>query len=133
MKTTRRNGTTKSRRGHEAKNPGPPKRSKARKNEPIAIADSDEDEDKRVANDDWTDALWGDLVKDQLEHWNINDALNHGKSRGHKDPSDDKVLHRRGPRPNGESEGPSLRSTEPALPEAMRRYKDFHRRGKNEP
>ena len=45
--------------------------------------------------EDWSTDLWDDLVKERPEHWNIRDALKHGKSEGRVDPSKDKIQHQR--------------------------------------
>ena len=66
-------------REHEAKHPGPPKKSSKREKVCITISDDEPDEDLGTMGDDWSLDLWDELVKDKPEHWDIRDALKHGK------------------------------------------------------
>ena len=68
-------------REHEAKNPGPPKKRQQKKKIRIVISDDEPDEHLGRMDDDWAQALWDDLIKDNSEHWDIRDALKHGKKR----------------------------------------------------
>ena len=62
-------------REFEAKNPGPPKRSTRVKEVVITISDDEPDEQLEKMGDDWTNAIWDELVKDKPETWDIHDAL----------------------------------------------------------
>ena len=85
-------------REFEAKNPGPPKRKSRTKKVVITISDDEPDEQLHRMGDDWTMAIWDELVKDKPEHWDMHDALRFGKKQG-DDPS-----HRKRDRP--ETVGP---------------------------
>ena len=75
-------------REHEAKNPGPGKKSLKRERETIIISD-DEDapEEDQAAGEPCALDLWDDLIKDKPDQWDIRDALMHGKTAGHDDSS----------------------------------------------
>lgn len=46
---------------------------------------------ERMDDEPSTLDLWGDLVKDRPEHWDIRDALMHGKTESLEDPSKDRL------------------------------------------
>ena len=55
------------------------------------ISDDEPDEQLGRMDDDWTQALWDDPIKDKAEHWDIRDALKHGEKRRQEDPSSNKM------------------------------------------
>ena len=91
-------------REFEAKNPGPPKKRSKREKACIIISDDGTGEDLQNMGDDWSIDLWDELVKDKPEHWDIRDALKHGKRQGQGDTSMNKNIATTG-RESKRSEG----------------------------
>ena len=87
-------------REFEAKNPGPSNRRLRKKTTCITISDDEPEDQQGRMDDDWTAAIWDELIKDKPEHWNLRDALRLGRTRG-EDPSLDKVpdIEAAAPRP----------------------------------
>ena len=54
------------------------------------ISDDEPDEQLGRMDDDWTQALWDDLIKDNSENWDMRDAFKHGKQSSQQDPSSNK-------------------------------------------
>ena len=77
-------------REFEAKNLGPPKKSTRAKEVVITMSDDEPDEQLEKMGDDWTNAIWDELVKDKPERWDIHDALRLGKRQA-EDPSSMKL------------------------------------------
>ena len=50
--------------------------------------------------DDWSMDLWDELVKNKPEHWDIRDALKHGKNQGQEDQSSRKAKPQHEESPN---------------------------------
>ena len=74
-------------REFEAKNPGPLKHSKAKASpEVITISDDELEEQLGKMDDDWTNAIWDELVRDKPQHWDMHDALRLGRAQI-EDPS----------------------------------------------
>lgn len=76
-------------REFEANNPGPlkHKQGKARQRiEIITTSDDEPDEQLGKMGDDWTNAIWDELVREEPQHWDMYDALRLGKRLG-EDPS----------------------------------------------
>ena len=90
-------------REFEATNPGPPKRKSGTKKVAINISDDEPDEKLGRVGDDWTVAIWDELVKDRPEHWDMHDALRLGKQQD-EDPSSLKRERPRGTSPTGGDE-----------------------------
>ena len=67
-------------REFEAKNPGPPHRRLRKKTACITISDDEPEEQHGKMDDDWTAAIWDELIKDKPEHWNLQDALRLGEN-----------------------------------------------------
>jgi len=62
-------------REFEAKNLGPPKKTHREQKVCIIISDDEPDEPLGKIDDDWSQDLWDDLVKNNPERWDIHDAL----------------------------------------------------------
>ena len=83
-------------REHEAKNPGPVMKYLKRGRETIVISD-----DEDAPGEDQADGtlcaldLWDDRIKDTPEHWDMRDALMHGKTAGYEDASTHKEQRQR--------------------------------------
>ena len=74
-------------REFEAKNPGPLRHSKAKVSpEVITISDDEPEEQLGKMDDDWTNAIWDELVRDKPQRWDMHDALRLGRAQI-EDPS----------------------------------------------
>ena len=90
-------------REFEAKNPGPINRRLRKKTACITISDDEPEDQLGKMDDDWTAAIWDELVKDKPERWDLHDALRLGRTRC-EDPSIQKKHRSRSSSPcNAES------------------------------
>ena len=94
-------------REFEAKNPGPPNRRLRKKTACINISDDEPEDPHGKMDDDWTTAIWDELVKDKPEHWDLHDALRLGKTCS-EDPSNLKHHRTRSNSPSTASKGEDL-------------------------
>ena len=94
-------------REFEAKNPGPINRRLRKKTACITISDDEPEDQLGKMDDDWTAAIWDELIKDKPELWDLHDALRLGKTCS-EDPSN--LKHHR-----TRSNSPSIASKEEGL------------------
>ena len=90
------NWDLKMQREHEAKNPGPVTKNLKRERETIVISDDDDAPEEDQADGKLCALdLWVELIKDKLEHWDMQGALMHGKTAGYEGSSTRKEQRQR--------------------------------------